>query len=55
LLCQHLEAGGRLYEASVRKIVFHVIRQWAQIAKLLRECGFGPSGDHDLLASSALA
>jgi uncharacterized damage-inducible protein DinB len=53
------EIGVRLQRASVRKIVFHVllheIRHWAQIAKMLRERGFVPSGNHDLLASSALS
>ena len=52
------EIAGHLYNASVRKIVFqvllHEIRHWAQIAKLLRERGFIPAGNHDLLASSAL-
>jgi uncharacterized damage-inducible protein DinB len=53
------EMRGRLHRASVRKIVFHVllheIRHWAQIAKLLRERGFVPAGNHDLLNSSALS
>jgi len=53
------EIGGHLYNASARKIVFHVllheIRHWAQIAKMLRERGFVPAGNHDLLASSALS
>ncbi len=52
------DLGGRHYRASVRKIVFHVllheIRHWAQVARLMRERGFVPPGDHDLITSTAL-
>jgi uncharacterized damage-inducible protein DinB len=44
--------------ASIRKTICHVyiheIRHWAQIARLVRERGFEPPGNHDLLMSSAL-
>jgi uncharacterized damage-inducible protein DinB len=44
--------------ASVRKIVLHILlhelRHWAQIARIMRERGFEPPGQHDLLTSSAL-
>jgi uncharacterized damage-inducible protein DinB len=49
---------GRAVRASIRKTLFHVyiheIRHWAQVARLVRERGFPPPGDHDLLFSSAL-
>lgn len=52
------EAGGKHYSASGRKVIFnvliHEIRHWAQVARLLRERGFVPPGNHDLLQSSAL-
>jgi uncharacterized damage-inducible protein DinB len=51
--------AGRHYSASTRKIVLHVLihelRHWAQVARIMRERGFVPPGDHDLLMSSALA
>lgn len=41
-----------------RKLVFHIllheIRHWAQIAAAVRNAGFVPPGDHDLLFSSAM-
>jgi len=44
--------------ATTRKIIFHVlmheIRHWAQIARVVREHGMAPPGDHDLLLSHAL-
>ncbi len=44
--------------ATVRKTICHVyiheIRHWAQIARLVRERGFEPPGNHDLLMSAAL-
>jgi hypothetical protein len=44
--------------ATTRKIIFHVlmpeIRRWAQIARVVREHGMAPPGDHDLLLSHAL-
>ena len=50
--------GDRRYRASVRKIVMHTllheIRHWAQLARIMRDRGFEPPGDHDLLTSSAL-
>jgi len=50
--------GGRTFHVSVRKLILtaqlHEIRHWAQIARLMRERGFAPPGDHDLLMSSAL-
>jgi uncharacterized damage-inducible protein DinB len=43
---------------SPRKVVFHIffheIRHWAQIATGVRNAGFIPPGDHDLLFSSAM-
>ncbi len=51
--------AGRHYSVSTRKIVLHVLihelRHWAQVARIMRERGFVPPGDHDLLMSSALA
>ena len=53
-----LAIGGRRYHVTVRKLLLHAllheIRHWAQIARLMRERGFAPPGDHDLLMSSAL-
>jgi uncharacterized damage-inducible protein DinB len=50
--------GGGSIRATVRKAIAHIciheIRHWAQIATLVRERGFAPPGDHDLLLSSAL-
>ena len=50
--------AGRNYRASVRKIVLHAllheIRHWAQLARIMRDRGVAPPGDHDLLTSSAL-
>ena len=50
--------AGRNYRASVRKIVLHAlmheVRHWAQVARIMRDRGFAPPGDHDLLNSSAL-
>jgi uncharacterized damage-inducible protein DinB len=44
--------------ATTRKIIVHVlmheIRHWAQIARVVREHGMAPPGDHDLLLSHAL-
>src|SRR5258708_33385733 len=52
------EIAGRSYRATTRKIVLHAllheVRHWAQIARIMRERGFAPPGDHDLLTSSAL-
>ncbi|HLJ46512.1 MAG TPA: DinB family protein [Bryobacteraceae bacterium] len=52
------EVSGRKYRATARKVVLHAllheIRHWAQIARLVRDRGFAPPGDHDLLSSSAL-
>src|SRR5579859_2412005 len=52
------DIGGRLQRVTARKVVSHVliheIRHWAQVARLLRERGFVPPGNHDLLTSSAL-
>lgn len=51
-------SGDKPIRATVRKAVAHVcvheIRHWAQIARLVRERGFAPPGEHDLLFSSAL-
>jgi uncharacterized damage-inducible protein DinB len=53
-----LELPGGPTSASVRKIVLHTliheVRHWAQIARLLRERGLVPPGQHDLLNSQAL-
>jgi uncharacterized damage-inducible protein DinB len=50
--------AGRAYRATVRKIVLHAllheVRHWAQMARIMRDRGFAPPGDHDLLTSSAL-
>lgn len=52
------EIGLRPCRASARKIVLHMllheIRHWAQVARIMRERGFEPPGEHDLLFSSAL-
>ena len=51
-------SGENSIRATVRKAVAHIliheIRHWAQIARLVRERGFVPPGDHDLLMSAAL-
>jgi len=53
-----VEAGGATRTATVRKIVLHTlmheVRQWAQVAQIMRERGFVPPGGHDLLESEAL-
>ncbi len=50
--------GPNHARATVRKIVtaslIHEVRHWAQIASLVRERGFVPPEDHDLLTSAAL-
>lgn len=50
--------AGKSFRASVRKVILHTlmheIRHWAQVARVMRERGFPPPGDHDLLTSSAL-
>lgn len=47
-----------MHRATVRKMIAHAllheIRHWAQIARIMRERGFVPPGNHDLLASGAL-
>jgi uncharacterized damage-inducible protein DinB len=47
-----------LYTLSPRKLAFHVcmheVRHWAQIATALRNGGFPPPGDHDLLYSRGI-
>lgn len=49
---------GLKFRVTVRKAVCHLliheIRHWAQIARLVRERGFVPPGEHDLLFSGAL-
>lgn len=44
--------------ATTRKIILHTlmheVRHWAQIARMMRERGFVPPGDHDLLMSGAI-
>ena len=53
----HLPAGP--VDVTPRKLLFHVlfheIRHWAQIALALRNAGYEPPGDHDLVFSSVLA
>jgi len=53
-----LNIAGQQYRASTRKIIMHAllheIRHWAQVARVMRERGFLPPGDHDLLTSAAL-
>lgn len=52
------DIGGRHYRASTRKMILHAlmheVRHWAQVARVMRERGFAPPGDHDLLTSAAL-
>lgn len=52
------DAGGRVIHTSTRKAVLHVlvreIEHWAQLSRLMRERGFPPPANHDLLTSSAL-
>ena len=47
------------YSLTPRKLLFHIqiheVRHWAQIATSLRNAGFEPPGEHDLLFSSAMA
>jgi uncharacterized damage-inducible protein DinB len=44
--------------AATRKLICHLlmheIRHWAQIARVVREHGLAPPGEHDLLLSEAL-
>lgn len=46
------------HRVTVRKLVFnvllHEIRHWAQVGRIMRERGFVPPGNHDLLTSSAM-
>lgn len=53
-----VDVAGRIYQASARKIVMHVllheIRHWAQLGRVMGERGFVPPGNPDLLFSSAL-
>jgi len=48
----------KTYSLTPRKLLFHIqiheVRHWAQIAAALRNAGFEPPGDHDLLFSNAL-
>ena len=48
----------RTYSLTPRKLLFHIqmheVRHSAQIAAALRNAGFEPPGDHDLLFSSAM-
>jgi hypothetical protein len=50
--------GGESYSVSMRKIVFHAlvreIRNWAQVSRIMRDHGFEPPANRDLLSSSAL-
>ena len=52
------EILDRPWTLSPRKILFHVLlhetRHWAQIALAVRQAGFDPPGNHDLIFSSAL-
>ena len=52
------EISSRIVRASIRKVVFsvliHEIRNWAQVSRLMRERGFVPPVNQDLLTSSAL-
>ena len=53
-----LEIAGHNRSASTRKIIMHTllheVRHWAQVARVMRDRGFAPPGNHDLLMSSAL-
>jgi len=46
------------YTLTPRKLIFHVLmheaRHWAQIAVAVRNAGYEPPGNHDLLFSEAL-
>ena len=48
----------KTYSLTPRKLLFHIqiheVRHWAQIAAALRNAGFEPPGDHDLLFSGAM-
>ena len=50
--------GDREYAFTRRKlalhIFFHETRHWAQIATAVRNAGFEPPGNHDLIYSTAL-
>jgi uncharacterized damage-inducible protein DinB len=52
------EIRDRQWPMTSRKMLFHMliheIRHWAQIALAVRQAGFEPPGDHDLLTSTAL-
>lgn len=52
------EIGGKARHATVRKVILHTllheVRVWAEIARLMRERGFDPPAEDDLLDSTAL-
>lgn len=49
---------GETIQVSIRKLLFHTliheIRHWAQVARIVRERGMEPPGEHDLIFSRAL-
>ena len=53
-----LNFGGGPFHPTIRRIVLHIliheIRHWAQIARIMRERGFAPPGQHDLIWSDAV-
>lgn len=52
------EMAGAVYRVTPRKLIFHTliheVRHWAQIATALRNAGFDPPGQHDLLFTNTL-
>jgi uncharacterized damage-inducible protein DinB len=52
------EMAGAVYRITPRKLIFHTliheVRHWAQIATALRNAGFDPPGQHDLLFTNTL-
>lgn len=52
-----VEARGFHIRGPARKLIAHIqiheIRHWAQIARMVRENGMAPPGDHDLLFSKS--
>ena len=52
------EMAGAVYRVTPRKLIFHTliheVRHGAQIATALRNAGFDPPGQHDLLFTNTL-
>ena len=49
---------GVSYHFTPRKLIFHIlmheVRHWAQIAAAVRNAGYAPPGNHDLLFTGAM-